>query len=93
MRFVQIHSTLSKSRNPTEHGFRLQNEIGTIIQSLEDGYCLIKFEKFQIKKKVSENRKTKWIFYPLEWYLHKDDFTETNEQEMKKNKNNQLTLL
>lgn len=71
---IQIKPTLTKTRNPKEHGFKLENHKGEIIHSLDDGYHLVKFDQFSIKKKVTIERKTTWKFEALEWYVHESDF-------------------
>lgn len=70
---IQINAKLTKSRNPTEHGFKLEGHQGQIIQSLDDGYNLIRFEQFKIRKQVKINRRIKYVLIPLEWYVHNDD--------------------
>lgn len=72
---IQVNPTLTKSRNPTEHGFRLENQTGSIVHRLpHDPYVLIRFDQFKIRKKIMENKRTKWIIAGIEWYLHEDDF-------------------
>lgn len=71
---IQVKQELSKTRNPTEHGYELQGQKGEIIQTLDDGYNLIRFDEFKIKKQVTIKRKTQWIQVPLEWYVHDTDF-------------------
>lgn len=70
---IQINSKLTKSRNPLEHGFKLEGHQGQIIQSLDDGYNLIKFSDLLIRKQVKINRRVRWMLVPLEWYVHNDD--------------------
>lgn len=65
---------LLKSRNPIEHGFRLENQNGKVVQCLVDGYNLIEFESFKIKDVVKINSKKKWVLVSLQWYVHQDDF-------------------
>lgn len=63
---IIINSKLVKSRNPTEHKIKLENQSGEIIQVVGDGYNLILFKQFKItRKKKSEY---------LEWYVHDTDF-------------------
>ena len=71
---IQVKQELFKTRNPTEHDFKLEGHKGEIIQTLDDGYNLIRFNQFKIKKKISVYRKTQWILKPLEWYVHDTDF-------------------
>lgn len=71
---VQINPKLTKSRNPIEHGLKLEGQKGEIIQTLDDGYNLIRFVTLKIKKQVNIKRKTQWILVPLEWYIHDVDF-------------------
>lgn len=71
---IQIRSTLTKTRNPKEHGFKIEGHRGELIQSLDDGYHLIKFDQFSIKKQVKIDSKTTWKFEALEWYVHEADF-------------------
>lgn len=70
---ITINDKLTKSRNPLEHGFKLEGHQGQIIQSLDDGYNLIKFEQFRITKQVKIDRKVKYIPVALEWYIHNED--------------------
>lgn len=70
---IQINYKLSKSRNPVEHGFKLEGQQGEIIQALDDGYNLVKFEQFKIKKQIKVDRKVKYVIVPLEWYIHTED--------------------
>lgn len=71
---IQVNQKLTKSRNPVEHGFRLEGQKGEVIQTLDDGANLIRFKQFQIKKQVNIKRKTTWIFTSLEWYVYDVDF-------------------
>ena len=57
-----------------EHDIKLECQHGDVIHHLDDGYSLIMFNKFKIKKKVTINRVTKWILVPIEWYIHRNDF-------------------
>ena len=70
---IQVNSKLTKSRNPIELGFKLENQKGTIVHRLDDGYNLIEFKQFQTKQQVKENRIKKWVFVALQWYVHNDD--------------------
>lgn len=63
---IKVKPSLTKSRNPTEHKIRLENQVGEIIQVVGDGFNLIKFNQFTISRK---NRKE-----VLEWYIHDADF-------------------
>lgn len=71
---IQIRPALTKTRNPKEYGFKLEGHRGEIIQSLDDGYHLIKFDQFSIKKQVNIDRRSNWIMVALEWYVHEVDF-------------------
>lgn len=71
---IHINNKLTKSRNPLELGFKLEGQQGQIIQSLDDGYNLVKFNGLLIRKQVKINRRIKWLLVPLEWYIHKEDF-------------------
>lgn len=62
---IQIKSTLTKTRNPKEYGFKLENRKGVIIQTLDDGYNLVKFNELSISRRGK--------FEALEWYVHNDD--------------------
>lgn len=70
---ITINDKLTKSRNPVELGFKLEGHQGQIIQALDDGYNLIKFEQFKIRKQVKINRRVRYVFVPLEWYVHIED--------------------
>lgn len=63
---VQVNSRLLKSRNPTEHKLKIENQIGLVIQRLDDGYNLIRFHGLRIKEKKR--------LVNLEWYVHETDF-------------------
>lgn len=71
---IQIKGSLTKSRNPKEYNVTITNEVGTIIQVLGDGYCLIKFDQFKVAKKTRLNGGVKFVDVPLEWYVHEIDF-------------------
>lgn len=72
---VKVNEVLTKSRNPTEHGFRLENQVGELKQILpHDPYRLIKFDNLKIQKKIKVNNKTQWVMDGIYWYLHEDDF-------------------
>lgn len=70
---ITINDKLTKSRNPTELGYKLERQQGRIIQSLDDGYNLVRFNGLLIRKQVKINRRIKWMLVPLEWYIHNDD--------------------
>lgn len=70
---ITVNSVLTKSRNPVEHNFDLRNQEGEIRHMLPDGYCLIRFHQFKIRKKISQFKRTIWVFEGLDWYIHKDD--------------------
>ena len=72
---ITVNSELKKSRNPKEHGFRLEKQKGECIEVLDDGYNRISFDQFQIKVQFKLKKKVAWKFVPLEWYLHEDDFS------------------
>jgi hypothetical protein len=59
---IQIKNTLNKSRNPTEHKIRLENQVGELIQVVGDGYNLIEFKHIKVKGQT------------LQWYVHENDF-------------------
>lgn len=63
---IIINSKLVKSRNPTEHKIKLENQSGEIIQVVGDGYNLILFKQF----KITSKNKSEY----LEWYVHDTDF-------------------
>jgi len=71
---IQLKSILTKTRNPTEHGFKLENVKGEVIQVVGDGYCLVKFDNLEIKKEVKVDRHKVVKFVKLEWYVHETDF-------------------
>lgn len=76
---IQVNTTLTKSRNPSEHGFKLENQKGSIVHTLpHDPFVLILFDQFKIRKKIMLNKKTKWIMAGLEWYVHQEDFKKIN---------------
>ena len=70
---IQVNSTLTKSRNATEHNFNLRNQKGEVRHKLPDGYWLIRFDQFKIKKKIMEKKKTIWIMEGIDWYIHQQD--------------------
>lgn len=70
-----MNDILTKSRNPTEHGFRLEGEKGVIIKALPDGYNLIEFNQFKIQKKMKFGRVKIRELVALQWYIHFDDIT------------------
>lgn len=70
---ITINDKLTKSRNPVEHGFKLECATGQIIQSLDDGYHLVKFNQFKIKKQIKVDRRVRYVYLPLEWYVHEED--------------------
>lgn len=65
---IQIKTTLTKTRNPKEYGFKLENRKGEIIHTLDDGYSLVKFNELNINKKGTGKIEA------LEWYVHESDF-------------------
>lgn len=72
---VKVNTVLTKSRNPTEHGLSLEDEIGTIVHRLpHDPYVLIRFDQFKVLKKIKQDYKTRWIMAGIEWYVHMEDF-------------------
>lgn len=76
---VQVNSILTKSRNPKEHGYRLENQKGSIVHTLpHDPFVLIRFDQLKIRKKITVLKKTKWIMASLEWYIHEEDFVKIN---------------
>ena len=62
-----------KTRNPIEHGFKLENEKGSIVHRLDDGYNLIMFNQFKVKELKRINGKKVLMPVPLEWYVHNED--------------------
>lgn len=48
-RYAKVNLTMMKSRNPTEHGIRINQEIGKIVQIVGDGYIRLRFDKFKIR--------------------------------------------
>ena len=70
---IQINDTLTKSRNPSEHGYKLEGQKGEVIQVVGDGFNRIKFNQFFLRKQVKINRRVRWMLVPLEWYVHDDD--------------------
>lgn len=73
---ITINTILTKSRNPTEYGFRIENRKGTIVHNLGDGYSLIRFDDLLLKKMktVKERKRKMWQLVKLEWYVHENDF-------------------
>lgn len=70
---VQVNNRLLKSRNPKEHGFKLENQMGYIVHTLGDGYNLIRFNHLKIKELKRIDGVKKITFDPLEWYIHESD--------------------
>ena len=75
---VSIHS-LSKTRNPDEHGYNLLRQSGNIVHKLDDGYSLIEFPELLVEKQVSfrddyGRRVNKCNLVPLQWYVHQSDY-------------------
>jgi len=70
---IRVNHTFTKTRNPEEFGFKLENQIGTIIHSLDDGYNLILFKQFTTQKRVMIKKRTEWVKCELEWYVHEND--------------------
>lgn len=72
---IQVNSTLTKSRNPTEHGFKLENQKGSVVHLLpDDPFVLIKFDQFKIQRRRKQYNKTVMVMEGIEWYVHEDDF-------------------
>jgi hypothetical protein len=67
---VRMVGEFKKSRNPLEHGIVLNGKIGYVIQVVGDGYCLIDFPQFIVKRKFKMET--------LEWYVHETDLYLTN---------------
>lgn len=70
---IQVNNRLTKSRNPSEHEFTLENETGEVVHKLDDGYNLIRFSQFQIKEQKRVDNQKKWMLVPLDWYIHNED--------------------
>lgn len=70
---IQVNSRLTKSRNPSEHDYKLENQKGEIVHRLNDGFNLIRFDQFKIKEMKRIDNKKKWVEVSLEWYIHDDD--------------------
>lgn len=70
---IQVNQTLTKTRNPREYGFKLENETGVVVHILDDGFVLVEFRQFIIQKKITVNKKTQWIESELQWYVHQND--------------------
>lgn len=71
---ITVNAILTKTRNPTEYDFRLENEIGEIVHQLDDGYTLVKFNGLLIKRMVRVEGRKMWKLVNLEWYVHENDF-------------------
>jgi hypothetical protein len=63
---IKVKEKLIKSRNPSEYKIKLENQVGDIIQILGDGFNLVKFKQFKIRRKLKQEY--------LEWYIHDLDF-------------------
>lgn len=70
---IQVNSKLTKSRNPVEHEYRLENQKGEVVHRLDDGYNLIRFKQFKIKEQKRVDNQKKWVLVPLDWYVHNED--------------------
>jgi hypothetical protein len=77
---IQVNSKLTKSRNPVEHGYYLENKIGNVIQLVGDGWCLVEFairvearriDRVKRNRFGEPNKRTKDC---LQWYVHDTDF-------------------
>lgn len=71
---ITVCNQLINSRNPKEHGFKLENQKGTIVHSLGDGWHLIQFNQFKVKKEIKVKRKKTWVYESLQWYIFETDF-------------------
>jgi hypothetical protein len=83
---VRINDTLIKSRNPDEHHIDARGMTGIILQSLGDGWTLIKLfkdDKPIVSTKVTELPNGRKFFKArnLEWYFFEGDFTVINNGE------------
>lgn len=69
-----VNHPVIKTIQPKEYGLIVNGESGRIIQTLEDGYCLVEFDNLFVKeeKLYFKNRNLKT---PLNWYVHKSDLT------------------
>jgi hypothetical protein len=70
---IKVNHTLTKTRNPEEYGFKLQDQKGEVVHVLDDGFFLIQFKQFTIQKKITVNKKTQWVKSELQWYVHQND--------------------
>lgn len=70
---VTVKHSLSKTRNPSEHKIKLENQTGELIQVVGDGWCLVEFE-YKIVKKIRVDSKTQFVNERLQWYIHELDF-------------------
>lgn len=70
---IQVNNMLTKSRNPSEHEFTLENETGEVVHRLDDGYNLIRFRQFYLRELRRVDKKKKWMLVPLDWYIHNED--------------------
>jgi hypothetical protein len=71
---VQVKNQLTKGRNPSEHGLKLENQQGEVIHMVGDGYVLIRFEQFKIRQQKKINSQKIALTIALEWYVHDTDF-------------------
>lgn len=71
---IQVKHKLTITRNPTEHGFSLENKKGEMIQIVGDGYFLVRFDDMRIRKDVKVNNRKTFKLLNLEWYVHENDF-------------------
>ena len=69
---IQVNTTLTKSMVNPE--FDIRGEKGIIVHKLPDGYSLVSFKQFLVKKKYTYNGKTRHKFVPLEWYVNEADY-------------------
>lgn len=70
---IQVNNKLTVSRNPTEHGFELNNHKGSVVHRIDDGFNLIEFKQFQIKQYITIKKKKVMVFVNLQWYIHNND--------------------
>lgn len=77
---IQVNESLTRTRNPIEHGHEVNKRHGKVIHRIDDGYWLIEFFRLMIKLKKNivtpeGKKKTIWVDARLQWYIHKDDLT------------------
>lgn len=75
---IQIRHKLTVTRNPTEHGFSLEDKKGELIQITGDGYYLLRFDDMRIRKDFKVNGRKTFKLVPLEWYIWYDDLVITS---------------